>query len=191
MTEQTEPLNTISHRSHRIDWEDGPVQALVKRPEHHKAESASQSSSFDRYGKAILKSAPIPRPSRHDNGLLHRNMSGCSRVSHRADPQIPEFASATMASARRVRVHTFGGRKQQRCLGGRLDSLPVLARDPWLGDALAEEFIVELERAWSVDARDVVYADEKDPLDLYHTILRLNELRRPVFSDIIPRRDPG
>lgn len=62
--------------------------------------------------------------------------------------------------------------------------LPFPARDPRLGDALAEEFIVELESAWSVDARDIVYADEKDPLDLYRTILRLNDLRRPVFSEV-------
>lgn len=62
--------------------------------------------------------------------------------------------------------------------------LPFPARDPRMGDRLAEEFLTELESAWSVDARDIVYADETDPLDLYRTILRLNDLRRPVFSEV-------
>ena len=48
---------------------------------------------------------------------------------------------------------------------------------------LAEEYIVEFESAWKVDARDVVYADEQDPLHLYRTILRLDDLRKPVFRD--------
>lgn len=54
---------------------------------------------------------------------------------------------------------------------------------PRLGDMLAEEYIVEFESAWKVDARDVVYADEQDPLHLYRTILRLDDLRKPVFRD--------
>ncbi|PSH61080.1 hypothetical protein [Phyllobacterium sophorae] len=62
--------------------------------------------------------------------------------------------------------------------------LPFPARDPRLGDALAEEFLSELESAWSVDTRDIVYADEQDPLDLYRTILRLDDLRKPVFSEV-------
>jgi len=31
--------------------------------------------------------------------------------------------------------------------------------------------------------RDIVYADEGDPLDLYRTILRLDDLRKPVFQE--------
>ncbi|RJG39954.1 hypothetical protein D3Y55_32435 (plasmid) [Mesorhizobium sp. DCY119] len=61
--------------------------------------------------------------------------------------------------------------------------LPFPARDSRLGDLLAEEYIVEFESAWKVDARDVVYADEQDPLHLYRTILRLDDLRKPVFRD--------
>ncbi|PDT16095.1 hypothetical protein CO670_15045 [Rhizobium sp. J15] len=59
--------------------------------------------------------------------------------------------------------------------------LPFPARDPRLGDHLAEEYIVEFDSAWKVDARDVVYADEQDPLHLYRTILGLDDLRKPVF----------
>ena len=62
--------------------------------------------------------------------------------------------------------------------------LPFSGRDPRLGDVLAQEYLVEFESGWQVDARDIVYADEEDPLDLYRTILRLDDLRRPVFAEV-------
>ncbi len=61
--------------------------------------------------------------------------------------------------------------------------LPFPASDPRLGDALAEEYLTEIEGTWSVDARNIVYADEEDPLDLYRTILRLDDLRKQVFAE--------
>ena len=61
--------------------------------------------------------------------------------------------------------------------------LPFPASDPRLGDALATEYMVELESTWSVDTRNIVYADESDPVDLYRTILRLGDLRQPVFTE--------
>jgi len=61
--------------------------------------------------------------------------------------------------------------------------LPFPASDPRLGDVLAEEFLTELESTWSVDARNIVYADEGDPLDLYRTILGLDDLRQSVFAE--------
>lgn len=60
--------------------------------------------------------------------------------------------------------------------------LPFPASNPRIGDALAEEYIVELENVWAVDTRNIVYADESDPLDLYRTILRLDDRRKPVFA---------
>jgi hypothetical protein len=60
--------------------------------------------------------------------------------------------------------------------------LPFPSHDPRSGDRLAEEFLTELESTWMVDTRNVVYANEADPLDLYRTILRLDDLRRPVFE---------
>lgn len=62
--------------------------------------------------------------------------------------------------------------------------LPFPAVDPRAGDRLAEEFLTELESGWSVDTRNIVYADESDPLDLYRTILRLEDLRKPVFAEV-------
>lgn len=62
--------------------------------------------------------------------------------------------------------------------------LPFPAINPRAGDLLAEEFLTEFESGWSVDTRNIVYADESDPLDLYRTILRLDDLRKPVFAEV-------
>ena len=61
--------------------------------------------------------------------------------------------------------------------------LPFPARQPRLGDILAEEYLTEFENAWSVDTRNIMYADEGDPLDLYRTILRLGDFREKVFAE--------
>lgn len=61
--------------------------------------------------------------------------------------------------------------------------LPFPATNPRLGDELAEEYLTELESTWEVDTRNIVYADEGDPLDLYRTILQLDDLRRNVFEE--------
>ena len=60
--------------------------------------------------------------------------------------------------------------------------LPFPSRDPKSGDRLALEFIEELENTWEVDTRNLVYADEENPLDLYRTILRIDDERKPVFK---------
>lgn len=60
--------------------------------------------------------------------------------------------------------------------------LPFPAVDPRIGDKLAEMYLTEFESIWEVDARNIIYADEGDPLDLYRTILRLDDLRKPVFE---------
>jgi hypothetical protein len=62
--------------------------------------------------------------------------------------------------------------------------LPFRACNPRLGDELAEEFLTELESGWLVDTRNIVYAAEDDPLDLYRTVLRLDDLREPVFREV-------
>ena len=61
--------------------------------------------------------------------------------------------------------------------------LPFPAREPRLGDVLAEEYLAEFENTWSVDTRNIMYADEGDPLDLYRTILRLGDFRQQVFAE--------
>lgn len=62
--------------------------------------------------------------------------------------------------------------------------LPFPARDPRRGDNLLCELLTPAGAPWvDVDARSIVYADEGDPLDLYRTILRLHDLREPVFRE--------
>jgi hypothetical protein len=61
--------------------------------------------------------------------------------------------------------------------------LPFPAVDPRRPDRLIAEYGEQFESVWEVDAHDLVYADEKNPLDLYRTILRMDELRARVFKD--------
>lgn len=61
--------------------------------------------------------------------------------------------------------------------------LPFPSTRPRLGDELGEHYLTELESTWEVDPRNVIYAAEDDPLDLYRTVLRIDDLRRPVFED--------
>ena len=61
--------------------------------------------------------------------------------------------------------------------------LPFPATNPRLGDELAEEYLTELESSWAVDTRNIVYAHEGDPVDLYRTILGLADRREPVFAE--------
>jgi hypothetical protein len=62
--------------------------------------------------------------------------------------------------------------------------LPFPSSNPRLPDELLEEFADELQEAWQVDARDLVFADEQSPLDLYRTILRIDDARSRVFAEV-------
>jgi hypothetical protein len=62
--------------------------------------------------------------------------------------------------------------------------LPFPATDPRLPDRLIEHYGEEFENTWRVDARDIVYASERGPLDLYRTILRMDDHRKRVFAEI-------
>lgn len=66
------------------------------------------------------------------------------------------------------------------------DVVPVLPfpahDDPRLGDRLIEHYATEFDGRWDVDARSIVYADERSPLDFYRTVLRIDDGRWPVFA---------
>jgi hypothetical protein len=69
--------------------------------------------------------------------------------------------------------------------------LPFPASHPRFPDQLIEEFgeLFEaisdpFETTWQVDSRDLVYAHEKSPVDLYRSILRIDDARRTVFRDM-------
>ena len=62
--------------------------------------------------------------------------------------------------------------------------LPFPASDPRLPDRLIAEYATEMESGWKVDPRNIVYADEKNPLDLYRAIVRIADARKIIFQGI-------
>ncbi len=61
--------------------------------------------------------------------------------------------------------------------------LPFPATWPRSPDILIEEYGELFEGMWKVDARDLIYAHEKSPLDLYRAILRIDNARQRVFME--------
>lgn len=61
--------------------------------------------------------------------------------------------------------------------------LPFPAQNLRRSDELIEHYMTELEDAWDVDPRNLIYAAEEEPLDLYRTLLRLAAARDRVFQE--------
>ena len=61
--------------------------------------------------------------------------------------------------------------------------LPFPAADSHRPDHLIEEYASELQSVWEVEPRDLVYTDEKKPLDVYRSILRIGAARTRVFQE--------
>lgn len=59
--------------------------------------------------------------------------------------------------------------------------LPLSQRDPTAADRLLADFESELYEEWEVDPRNLVYAIEDDPLDLYRTITAIYRRTHSVF----------
>jgi hypothetical protein len=62
--------------------------------------------------------------------------------------------------------------------------IPFPSRQPRTGDELIDEYHSSFESEWNVDLRNVLYAQERNPLDLYRSILRITDTREIVFRDI-------
>lgn len=62
--------------------------------------------------------------------------------------------------------------------------LPFPSANPRLADELIEDYGEEFGNVWQVDARDIVYASERGPVDLYRTILRMDDARKRVFAEV-------
>ena len=62
--------------------------------------------------------------------------------------------------------------------------LPFPTSDPRQPDRLIEAYATEMESRWQVDPRNIVYADEHSPLDLYRAIMRIHEARKAIFQNI-------
>jgi hypothetical protein len=62
--------------------------------------------------------------------------------------------------------------------------LPLSQRDPRASDKLVAEFESELYQSWEVEADNVIYAIEDDPLDLYRTISAIYKRYTRVFANV-------
>lgn len=62
--------------------------------------------------------------------------------------------------------------------------LPLSQRDPTTADRLVADFENELYEGWKVDSRNLVYAIEDDPLDLYRTITSIHHRTNSVFKSL-------
>jgi len=74
-------------------------------------------------------------------------------------------------------------------LRGPVDVCPVLPlseREPRNADQLISEYEQELYEEWEVDPRNLVYAVEDDPLDLYRTISDIHRRLLGTFAGVTP-----
>ena len=68
--------------------------------------------------------------------------------------------------------------------------IPFPSTEPRQGDRLIEEYRElfdtiggSMTTTWDVDSRDIVYAHEKNPLDLYRSVLNIADARERVFDE--------
>ena len=68
--------------------------------------------------------------------------------------------------------------------------IPFPSTNPRAGDELMQEYSDLFEAisdpmmpTWNVDSRDIVYTHEKSPLDLYRSVLRIDDARQRVFLE--------
>jgi hypothetical protein len=87
---------------------------------------------------------------------------------------IPQLVRNRIEALRRI--HDFV-RAEETC-----PILPFPARNLRSGDELLEHFMTEIVDAWEVDPRNYIYAAEQEPLDLYRTLLRLDDARKRVYQ---------
>lgn len=104
---------------------------------------------------------------------------GIDLAESEEEPKIwlPHLAPGRNAALQRIREK----------LQGPVDVCPVLPlseRDPRAADRLVADFENELYQEWEVDPRNLVYAIEGDPLDLYRTITAIYRRYTDVFSDV-------
>jgi hypothetical protein len=62
--------------------------------------------------------------------------------------------------------------------------LPFPSRRARRADELIEHFQEEFESVWRIDAHDIVYVDERNPVDLYRTALDIDDARKRVFRKL-------
>jgi hypothetical protein len=87
---------------------------------------------------------------------------------------IPQLVRNRREALRRIRDFV---RAEETC-----PILPFPAKNLRSGDELLEHYITEITDTWEVDPRNYIYAAEQEPLDLYRTLLRLDDARKRVYQ---------
>lgn len=62
--------------------------------------------------------------------------------------------------------------------------LPFPCSQERQSDELIEHYAAEFDGAWGIDTGNIIYADERNPIDLYRTILRIDDARKNVFAGV-------
>jgi hypothetical protein len=130
-----------------------------------------------------LDEAIVPQPV-DQPGYIHgfRGRTGLDKWEDAAKLWLPQLAKGRRAMLQRLHAHLATTSNQQG-----LDICPILpfpAAHPRQSDELLEVFSTELESTWAIDPRQVLFAAEDDPLDLYRSLLRVHDLRERVFEEI-------
>ncbi|WP_337171567.1 hypothetical protein [Gemmatimonas aurantiaca] len=124
---------------------------------------------------AALDATILPQPAETATAIHgFRGELGMDRRADAAKLWLPQLAFGRRELLDRVHAEL-----------GPHDTCPILpfpAHDPRVGDQLVDEYLPALMGAWDVDPRNIIYAAEDDPLDVYRTILELDDARRPVFD---------
>jgi hypothetical protein len=124
---------------------------------------------------AALDATIIPQPA--ESAIALHGFRGDLWLDRRADAArlwLPQLAFGRRHLLDRIHAEL-----------GPHDTCPILpfpAHDPRVGDRLIDEYLDDLTGSWDVDPRNMIYAAEDDPLDVYRTILELDDARFPVFD---------
>jgi hypothetical protein len=116
-------------------------------------------------------------PEHTDQAMYVPGFSGEALLDDKANSArlwIPQLVSGRQEALRRI--HDFV-QPEETC-----PILPFPARRLRHGDELLEQFIPEVVDTWEVDPRNYVYAAEREPLDLYRTLSKLDDARKKVYE---------
>lgn len=124
---------------------------------------------------AALDAIIIPQPAETANAIHgFRGELGLDRRADAARLWLPQLSFGRRELLDRVHAELA---PHDTC-----PILPFPAHDPRVGDRLIDQYLELLTGTWDVDPRNIIYAAEDDPLDVYRTILELDDARRPVFE---------
>lgn len=124
---------------------------------------------------AALDATIVPQPAEAATAIHgFRGELGLDRRADAARLWLPQLAFGRRELLDRVHA---GVEPHDTC-----PILPFPADDPRVGDRLLNEYLPFLTGTWDVDPRNMIYAAEDDPLDVYRTILELDDARAPVFE---------